>query len=369
MSEVRSEALDVMRGVTLALMIVVNMAVGDGVSYGQLLHAQWDGLTLTDLVFPSFLFVVGGALAHTLAGYRAQSGLHLAGRVITRAAVIFLLGVLLSLFPFVTHSPDGQLTLVSLAQARIPGVLQRIALCYGLAALVVRLGNRRFAAAVLAGSLVGYAVLLDAFGDRTLAGNAVLRLDRWVFGDAHLYHGEGIAFDPEGLLSSLPALANVLAGYLAVSFVRRRAATYQSVATLWLVATLVILAALGWSASLPFNKKLWTSSYALLNVGTDTAAFALLVQVIDLRRWRGLVPLAAPFGRNTLLIYLLSEIGNVVLLETQVGSTSLFDWLWRTAFASWAGEKFGGLLYSVAYLLLFWLLARELDRRRLYVRV
>lgn len=368
MKEGRSEALDVMRGLTLALMIVVNMAIGDGHSYGQLLHAEWDGLTLTDLVFPSFLFVVGGALAHTLTGYEARGAGHVARKVLTRSVVIFLLGVLLYLFPFVRHTPGGQLAFASLDQARVFGVLQRIALCYAAAALVIHVGGRRGAWTAFVASLAGYAWLLATFGDHTLSGNAVVRLDRWLVGEPHLYHGEGIAFDPEGLMSTLPALANVLAGYLAVGYIRARGVSYEAVATLWLVAAVAIVAALGWSTVLPFNKKLWTSSYALLSAGIGTAVFAAIVTVVDLRRVRALVPLAAPFGRNALLIYLLSEIGNDLLLEAPVGDQTLFEWLWSAGFASWAGEKLGALLYSLAYMGCCWLVARALDRRHIYFR-
>jgi predicted acyltransferase len=368
-AESRARSLDVMRGLTLALMIVVNMSVGDGVSYGQLLHSTWNGVTLTDLVFPSFLFVVGGALACTLPSYEAIGTAYVTRKVLGRSLAIFSLGVLLYLFPFVTRSAQGHLALVSLTNARIPGVLQRIALCYALAALIVSVGHRRAAWAAISLILPAYALLLGSFGDYTLSGNAVLRLDRWLLGEAHLYHGEGIAFDPEGVLSSLSALTNVLVGYLAVGYVREHGTTYETVATLWLIAALMTGAALLFSDLVPINKKLWTSPYALLSAGVATAAYSATIMLADLRPSGALVSFASPLGRNTLLIYLLSEVGNVVLIGVPVGADSLFEWLWREWFASWAGDKLGGLIYACAYMGGWWVLARALDRRYWYWRL
>jgi predicted acyltransferase len=365
----RSQAIDVLRGLTVALMIVVNMSIGEGKSYAPLLHAVWHGLTLTDLVFPTFLFVVGTALSYTLERYAAAGTQAFVAKVLKRAALIFLCGFLMYWFPFFGVDAGGHIGLLPLAKARIPGVLQRIALGYGAAALILHFLGRRGAIAFAAAALLGYWLLLAAFGDYTLTGNAVLALDRLLLGEAHLYGGEGIPFDPEGVLSTLPAIVNVIAGYFAGRLVRDRGANWETVGRLLLAAVPCVVVGLAWSGLLPLNKKLWTSSYVLVTIGIDLAVLGSLVWLLDMRRLRGWTPFFEAFGRNTLFVYLLSEIGGTLLNLAHVGHQTLFEWLYLEAFASWAGLKPGSLLYSIAFMLCCWLVAYAMDRRRIYVRL
>jgi predicted acyltransferase len=365
----RSQALDVLRGVTVALMIVVNMSVSETQSFAPLLHAVWHGLTLTDLVFPTFLFVVGASLAFTLDRYQSGGTPAVLRKVLTRALLIFMCGFLLYWFPFVGVDANGHFGLLPLAKARIPGVLQRIGLCYAIAALVVHFGGRRAASVGAAAALIAYWAVLYFFGDYTLTGNAVLALDRALLGEAHLYRGEGLPFDPEGLLSTLPAIANVLAGYLAGRLVREGGASWETISRLLLAAVPCIVLALFWSEVLPLNKKLWTSSYALCTIGIDLAVLGTLVYWLDLRRIRGWTPFFEAFGRNTLFIYLLSEVAGTVLNLVHVGNQTLYLWLYTECFESWAGSKPGSLLYSVAFMLCCWVVAWAMDKRKIYVKL
>jgi predicted acyltransferase len=365
----RSQAIDVMRGLTLALMIVVNMSVGEGKSYAPLLHATWHGLTLTDLVFPSFLFIVGTALSYTIDRLGAAGTPAFLQRVFTRTALIFLCGFLLYWFPFLGTDAAGHFGLLPLAKARIPGVLQRIALGYGLAALVLYFLGRRGALWFAALALIGYWAVLAAFGDYTLTGNVVLAVDRFVLGEAHLYGGEGIPFDPEGILSTLPAIANVIGGYFAGRLVRERGSNWETIGRLLLAAFACVVVGLAWSGVLPINKKLWTSSYVLVTIGVDLATLGALVWLLDLRKQAAWALFFEAFGRNTLFIYLLSEIGGTVLNLFHVGTRTLFDWLYESAFASWAGPKPGSLVYSFSFMLCCWIVAWWMDLRRIYVRL
>lgn len=367
----RDIAIDVMRGLTLALMIVVNMSINDKLSYAQLLHAPWHGFTLTDAVFPSFLFVVGASMSLALGGGSRQTlggaGFH--AKVLRRTALIFLCGYLLYWFPFFGTDAQGHFGLLPVAGTRIPGVLQRIALCYGLAALIVHHGRERGALVFSVLALAATWWLMAQFGDLTLAGNAGLKLDRWALGDAHLYHGEGVAFDPEGLLGTLPATVNVLAGWLAGRLLQAQGKTARSVALL-AGASLVCLAMAGtWHGLLPINKKLWTSSYVLCGVGIDLLVLAALVGVLDVLRLRGWTHFFEVFGRNTLFIYLLSEVGNAVMGLVHVGQLNLFDWLFVAGFQPWAGDKPGSLLYALLYMLCCWAVAWGMDRRGVYVKL
>lgn len=365
----RSLAIDVMRGLTLALMIVVNMSVSDTAVYTQLAHASWFGLTATDLVFPSFLFVVGASLSIAFKKYQQLGDAVVLRKILKRAALIFLCGYLLYWFPFFRFDSGGHLSLSPIGETRIFGVLQRIALAYGAAALILHFAGRRAAFVFCIVALLAYWALLQAFGDYTLAGNTVLRLDRLLLGDAHLYHGEGAAFDPEGLLSTLPAIVNVLAGYFAGSLLRERGRNYESLARLLLAGGLCVGVAVLWNGVFPIGKKLWTSSYVLCTVGIDLYVLSLLVYLIDLRGSRGWTHFFEVLGKNTLFIYLLSEIGNAIMGLVNVGDQNLFTWLYENAFRSWAGIKNGALLYAVAYLLCCWCVAYAMDRKRIYIKL
>lgn len=365
----RSQTIDVMRGITLALMIVVNMSISETLSYTQLLHAPWHGLTLTDVVFPSFLFVVGAAMSHTVEKYQGLGQAALLSKVLRRGALIFLCGYLLYWFPFFQFDAAGRLSLLPLDHTRILGVLQRIALSWAGAMLILHYGGRRGALVFCVLALLASWWVMARWGDYTLTGNAGLRLDRWLLGDAHLYHGEGIAFDPEGLLGTLPAIVNVLAGYFAARLLRRHGAGYEGIAKLSLAAGLCVVAALGWSLVLPINKKLWTSSYVLCTIGIDCFVLALLSYVIDLRGQRRWTYFFAVFGRNTLFIYLLAEVGMSVLWLVHVGKPSLMEWLYAEGFQGWAGDRNGSLLFSLAFMFGCWLVGYVLDRRRIYIKL
>ena len=365
----RSESLDVMRGLTLALMIVVNMSISEDKSYAPLLHAVWHGLTLTDLVFPSFLFVVGTAMSFSQKKYQGQGDAAVLKKIFTRSALIFLCGYLLYWFPFFEFDKTGQLALLPLHKTRILGVLQRIALCYGCASLILHYGKERGALLYCALALLGYWALMATFGDYSLKGNAALRLDLLLLGESHMYHGEGIAFDPEGILGTLPSIVNVLAGYLAGRFLREKGAGFETIAKLMMLGALCLAVALCWSSVFPLNKKLWTSSYALCAIGIDLFVLALLVYLIDLRKLRGGSHFFQVFGRNTLFIYLLSEVLQTIFWLAHVGDQALFDWLFSRGFQWWAGDKPGSLAFALVFMLSCWLVGWAMDRKRIYIKL
>lgn len=365
----RFTAMDVLRGLTVALMIVVNMQVGPGKSYAPLLHAAWNGLTPTDVVFPTFMFVVGTALSFTLDKYATLGEAAVLRKIATRTALIFLAGYLLYWFPFFTFDASGHIVLAPLGHTRILGVLQRIALGYGAAALIVYYGGRVGAVAFSVVALLGYWWLMHAFGDYSLAGSAEIKLDKLILGEAHMYHGEGVAFDPEGILSTLPAIVNVLAGYLAGRFIRDRGTGRSTIVTLVLGGAVCIVLALWWNTVFPINKKIWTSSFVLCTVGIDLGVLALLICAVPHAQQRRSTYFFEVFGRNALVVYLLSEVGQKVLDLVHIGQQSLFGWLYAVGFAPWAGDKPGALLYAVVYMLGCWTVGYAMDRKGIYIRL
>ncbi|HEY2400917.1 MAG TPA: heparan-alpha-glucosaminide N-acetyltransferase domain-containing protein [Steroidobacteraceae bacterium] len=365
----RFRAIDVLRGLTVALMIVVNMQIGPGRSYVPLLHAPWNGLTPTDVVFPTFLFVVGAALSFTLGKYAALGDAAFLRKVATRTALIFLCGFLLYWFPFYKADTTGHFGFAPLSQTRVFGVLQRIAIGYGVASLIIYYGGRVGAIAFSVIALLGYWALMHAYGDYSMAGSAEIRFDKWVLGEAHMYHGEGVAFDPEGILSTLPSMVNVLAGYLAARFVRERGTSRSTLVRLLLAGAFCVGLALWWDTVFPINKKIWTSSFVLCTVGIDLVVLAILICVVPEAQERRWTYFFEVFGRNTLAIYLLAELGQTVLETIHIRQITLYEWLWATGFAPWAGDKPGSLLCAVAYMLGCWVVAYAMDRRRIYIKL
>jgi predicted acyltransferase len=360
----RIQAIDVFRGVTVALMIVVNTSSALGTSYAPLLHAEWNGLTLADVVFPTFLFVVGAALSFVLDRYESTEPSGALRKIVARTVLIFLCGYLLEWFPFFSVDPSGHLALVTINHTRILGVLQRIALCYGFAALIVHAWKVRGALVFSIGALLGYWWLLKMFGDYTATGNAVLKLDRLILGDEHMHHAAGVAFDQEGLLSTLPAIVNVLAGYLTGRFLFLRGTGQSTITRLALTGAICVLVALCWDTVLPFNKKLWTSSYAVCATGIDLSVLAALIYIVGAGTNRAWVRFFGVFGRNALFVYLFCEAGNSIVNVLQPHGVDLFSAASASGIDAWVNSKPASLLIAIISMLLCWCVAYAVDKKK-----
>jgi predicted acyltransferase len=358
---------------TICFMIIVNTPGGE-VSYSPLNHAHWNGCTPTDLVFPSFLFAVGNAMSFSRKKFASMTNAAVLGKIFRRTLLIFLLGFLMYWFPFFERGGDGSWSFSPLSHTRILGVLQRIALCYFFASLLVQYCSTRTILIVSALLLVGYwaALLLfgvpgaDPFG---MTSNAGYRLDKLIMGENHMYHGEGVAFDPEGILSTLPAIVNVVAGYFTGVFVQQKGKTYEGLAKMLLLGTLLMAVAVGWDLLLPINKKLWTSSYVFYTVGIDMVFLSMLIYVVEFRQKTGWASFFNVFGKNPLSIYLLSELLVVVLFTIRHGNESVFEWVNRSFYQALFPGAFGSLLFSLCYMFLCWLVGKWLDVKKIYIRV
>ncbi|HUQ96312.1 MAG TPA: heparan-alpha-glucosaminide N-acetyltransferase domain-containing protein, partial [Chitinophagaceae bacterium] len=266
-------SLDVFRGLTICFMIIVNTPGSGATPFAPLEHAAWHGFTPTDLVFPSFLFAVGNAMSFSLGRYKQISDAAFFTKIIKRTLLIFLLGYLMYWFPFFHINDAGQMVGSSIRNTRIMGVLQRIALCYFFASLLIHYCRTKTVYVVSALLLLGYWIILLVAGDSGdpygMTTNAGYYLDKAILGESHMYHGEGVAFDPEGILSTLPAIVNVVIGYYAGAFIQRTGKNYESMTKLLLTGGLFILLALCWNSVFPINKKLWSSSFVLLTTGID----------------------------------------------------------------------------------------------------
>ncbi|RAJ10530.1 putative acyltransferase [Chitinophaga skermanii] len=366
-------SLDVFRGLTVALMILVNNPGSWSFVYPPFRHAEWHGYTPTDLVFPFFLFAVGNAMSFALRKYEAIGHAAAVKKILKRTFLIFIIGLLLNWFPFVKYDDGGNFVFKSFESLRIMGVLQRIALCYGIAGLLIHFLKPK--GATIAGILLlaGYWLILNFAGQGdpySLEGNAGLFIDKAILGESHMYHGEGQAFDPEGLLSTLPAVVNVIAGYLVGAYIQQKGKNNKTVGKLLIAGVVLVALAYLWNIEFPINKKIWTSSYVLVTVGLATLVLALLVYVIEIVGVKKGFGFFEVFGKNPLFIYVMSGVlvKTYGLIRPEAGMNA-YSWIYKYGFQSWAGDYPGSLLFAIAHVLLFWLLGYVMDKKKIYIRV
>jgi predicted acyltransferase len=373
----RLTSLDVFRGIAITGMILVNMAgVADQV-YPPLLHADWNGCTPTDLVFPFFLFVVGAAMAFSLSKYThpaVTSPLTKGGiywRIVRRSAILFALGLLLNGFWNYDWST-----------IRIMGVLQRISLAYLVAALIVLNLPRSFANAIALLLLIGYWLAMSfvpvpgyGAGNLTRDGNLGAYIDRLVIGTAHLYKGDRFNSmgDPEGLFSTLPAVVSVLLGYFTGEWLRDRPVKSRTSMDLVLVGLCCLVVGEVWGFWFPINKKLWTSSYVLFTTGWALLLLAACYELIEVRSRRQWGKAFEIMGLNAIFVFVASVLTIKILVKTHIGTgenaPTTYTWIYEHLFASWAGAMNGSLLFAIVTVLFWWLVGYGMYRQRWFIKV
>lgn len=366
-------ALDVFRGMTLAFMIIVNTPGSWRNLYAPLAHASWHGFTPTDLVFPTFLFVVGNAMSFAMKKLNEMPSGQFYRKVIKRTLLIFLVGWLLNSFPFYSLNEAGEMVWVNLTQVRLLGVLQRIALCYFFAALILYWGGERLGWIFSGAALLLYWPILYFFGDSgdpySLTTNAATKLDLMLIGAERLYTGEGIPFDPEGLLSTLTSIVNVIAGYLVGKMIQKKGNTIQAVQTLLIAGVILIAASYAWDLVFPINKKLWTSPYVLLTVGWDLLILAGLIFLVELRNQKSWTYFFVVFGRNPLMLYVFAWVVMDIFSMIPVGETTLRGAIYENLYTSWLSPNNASFFFAVSYMFLIWLIGLWMDRNKIYVKL
>ena len=369
MARSRYLSLDILRGMTVALMILVNNPGSWATIYAPFKHAAWHGFTLTDLVFPTFLFVVGNAMSFSFKKMNSWSTPEFLTKTFKRAAIIFLIGLGLSYYPFVRRT-DGEFILKNILDIRIMGVLQRIAVCYLLAAIAIRFLKKKWLVVLSVFILLLYWFLLWYFGGSapySLEANAALKFDLLVFNEENLYHGFGIPFDPEGLLSCLPAVVNVIFGYLAGRFIQQSVNKKKLVIQLVIAGLAMISLALVWDVILPVNKPIWTSSYVILSTGWDFIILGALIGILEIAEFKSWSRFFEPFGKNPLFIFVLSGVVVLTMGLIFIGDTSLKGWIYQNVFLSWLSPYNASLLYALLFLILMWLIAYILDKKKIRI--
>lgn len=356
-------------------MIIVNTAGDWAHVYAPLRHAVWHGFTPTDLVFPSFMFIIGVSMWFSFAKFDRKWSSEAGWKILRRTALLFLIGLILNNFPFLWKGWDTW---------RIMGVPQRLALGYGIASVLALTLSRRALLIVAGAILLLYWGLLNWFAapgadPYAAEGSAILRLDAWLFGEAHLYKelvapDVRIPFDPEGVLSTLPAVVTVILGWLCGNLLTSRPLQKDLVVRDLLIYGLVIgFAGMAWDLFFPINKKIWSSSYVLYAGGISMVLLAASVWLIDVRGWRNGTGFFLVFGANSLFAYVLSEalvigLGAITWGEGDA-ATDARSWIYDTIFRPIEGAEFSSFLFALAYMLLCWLICRWLYVRKIYIKI
>jgi predicted acyltransferase len=369
--QTRLLSLDVFRGITIAGMVLVNNPGTWSAIYSPLKHAEWHGITPTDYIFPFFLFIVGIAIPIAL-GKRVEVGVTNAVylKIFRRSATIFLLGLFLAAFPY-----------FDFANLRIPGVLQRIAVCYLITSIIFLHTDWKQLAFIGAGLLLAYWLLISAIpvpgceittiDDK--ACNFAAYVDRIVFGENHIWK-QAKVYDPEGLLSTLPAIATTISGVLTGIWLKTKKSDLEKVGGLFFFGVTLLALAWAWNFFFPYNKALWTSSYVVCTTGLALCFLGFCYWLIDIKGYKLWTKPFVIFGVNALALYvfsgLLSKILGLIKVSGASGEQiSLQSWIFKNIFFQIASPINASLLYAVSYILLWLFLMWLLYRKKIYIKV
>ena len=361
-------SLDVLRGMTISFMILVNTPGSWAYVYSPLRHAEWNGCTPTDLVFPFFLFIVGVSVWFSFKKYETKLSKITLQKIFKRTALIFLLGFTLNLFPFFDFSG-----------VRVMGVLQRIAIAYGAGSVLCLSFKRSKLLIVLAVILLGYWALLY-FGSElapySLKDNIVRKFDLFLLGENHIYKGFGIPFEPEGILSTIPAVGTVIIGYLVGQTISLETSILLKIKKLVIYGVLLVILGAIWGFVFPINKALWTSSYVIYTAGLGTLFLAFLIFIIDYKGFNIWAKPFVHFGTNPLFIFVFSgiyvkTISYLIKIPTPTSKDkiSAYKYLFNDVFFPIAGNMNGSLLFALSHIIVFWFICFLLYKNRIFIKI
>ena len=365
----RIYSIDIFRGMTIALMIIVNNPGSWANVYPPLLHAKWHGCTLTDLVFPFFLFLVGASMRFAFVKWHYFPSNKFYRHIFWRTFSIFMAGILLNAYPFIRQDWDW-------STFRILGVLQRIALAYGIAACLIIRYDFKQMVKILTGLLLFYWAILLIGGSNNpynLETNLVRRIDLLLLGEKHLYSGFGIYFDPEGLLSTIPSIGTVIIGYLMGGMLHTTKNYNDCAKRMAIFGMIITLIGYLWGFIFPINKALWTSSYVLFTGGIACIVLSALTYLIDIKKWKNLFWVFEVFGTNSIFLFILSGIWTKTIIkikfEIDQVSVNAYHYLYKTIFVPIGGDLHGSFLFAILHVIAFWLVLFWMYRKNIRIKL
>ncbi len=380
-------ALDVLRGITVAGMILVNNPGSWGSIYAPLRHAEWHGLTPTDLVFPFFMFIMGVSTYFSLRKYEFKLTADCLFKIVKRTILIFLIGIFLAWFGLFFRGVMTDVTLwdavFNFNHIRILGVMPRLALCYGAGAIIALLCGKRGLPWAVAGLLVIYSLLLIfgngfAFADT----NIIAIVDNKVLGPDHMYTdivgGERLKFDPEGLLSTLPSIAHMLIGFICGGLIMKTRDNNMRINSLFIIGTILTFAGFLLDYGMPINKKIWSPTFVLTTCGLASSFLGLLIWIIDIKghaRWSRFFEV---FGINPLFLFCLSGILATVIglvkfpyAAAEAGVISIKNWVYQMFLMPICCDDatLASLIFALLFVLLNWCVGYVLYKKKIYIKI
>lgn len=373
-------SLDVFRGITIAGMVLVNNPGTWGAIYSPLKHAEWHGWTPTDFIFPFFLFIVGIAIPLAL-GKRVDEGGVKAGvylKIVRRSIVIFLLGIFLASFPFYDFAKG---TWFDWSMLRIPGVLQRIAVCFLITSLIFLHTNWRQQSIIAVVLLFLYWILmtvvpvpgceLTTIDDK--ACNLAAYIDRMILTENHIWKA-GKVYDPEGILSTIPAISTTLAGVLTGHWLKTKRDDMDKVAGMFFFGIVLVAIGWGWHLLFPINKPLWTSSYVVFTAGMALCFLAFCYWLIDIKGYKAWTKPFVIFGVNALALFvgsgMMARLLGIIKVPGAEGNyIALQKFIFDNFYLSWTSPINASLAYAITFILVWLFIMWLLYRRQVYIKV
>lgn len=359
-------SLDVMRGITIAGMIMVNNPGSWGNVFAPLRHARWDGLTPTDLVFPFFMFIMGVSMYISLRKYNFTLSKECVWKIVKRTILIFLVGLGLNLFSHICYNGFA-----SFEKLRILGVMQRLALAYGIGSLLGLAIKHKYLLYVIGGILAGYWALLGLTGSTVLSpDNIIAVVDEAVLGASHMYRdtmadGTRIPFDPEGLLSTIGSVAHVLIGFYAGKLILDSKKENEVILRkLFIYGTILLFAGLLLSYGCPINKKLWSSTFVMTTCGFGSLFLALLVWIIDINGKKQWSLFFESFGINPLYLYMQAWVFST--LFSMIGFSSF---MYKDVLVPVFGNYGGSLAWAILFVVINWIPGYFLYKKHIYIKI
>lgn len=379
-------ALDIMRGITIAGMILVNNPGSWSHIYAPLEHAEWHGLTPTDLVFPFFMFIMGVSTYFSLRKYDFRLTGSCLRKIIVRTLVIFGIGLAIAWFgKFLRAIPEKGVweAACNFDHIRMLGVMPRLALCYGFGSLIALAVGRKTLPWVVFALLAIYSVLLLVGNGLVFSeDNIIARVDLAVLGENHMYHKTiddvRLAFDPEGLLSTLPSIAHMLIGFLCGGIIISTKDNDKRINKLFIVGTILTFAGLLLSYGMPINKSIWSPTFVLTTCGMASSLLGLLIWIIDIRGWKRWTPFFRDFGVNPLFMYCLGAVMSIILScikvpyhATESGVISVSGWYYRAVCIPCAGGDpvLGSLFFAISFVVMIWIPGYFLYKNKIYIKI
>ena len=380
-------ALDILRGITIAGMILVNNPGSWGHIYAPLEHAEWNGLTPTDLVFPFFMFIMGISTYFSLRKYDFRLSGSCVWKIVRRTIVIFLIGMAIAWFGLFLRGILGTKTFSEAVfcfdHIRILGVMPRLALCYGIGsiiALTIRPKTLPWAVALM---LVVYSILL-IFGEgfNYSDTNIISIIDHKVLGPDHMYtstiDGVRLKFDPEGLLSTLPSIAHMLIGFICGGLIMKTKDNEKRINSLFIVGTIMTFAGFLLDYGMPINKKIWSPTFVLTTCGLASSFLGLLIWIIDIKGKRRWCRFFEAFGINPLFMYCLGAVLSIVIGTVKVpysgnesGMISIKGWIYDGVLLPLCGSDatLASLIFAILFVLFNWCIGYILYKKKIYIKI